>query len=108
MATAKDFYRLRQRHSSNIQLQENLVRTGVRHNNHSNISQVPFASPSIIAKKRKRRQWTVSDELRAVDYFETTNDKQQTVKYMRCATKQVRMSVKNKSDLLDTSFRKKR
>ena len=73
------------------------------HNN----SKVTIASPSTIVKKRKRQQWTVSDKLRAVDYFETTNNKHQTAKYMGCATKQVRMWVTNKKDLLDMSSRKK-
>ena len=70
-------------------------------------SKVTLASPSTIVKKRKRQQWTVSDKLRAVDYFETTNNKHQTAKYMGCATKQVRMWVKNKNELLDMSSRKK-
>ena len=70
-------------------------------------SKVTLASPSTIVKKRKRQQWTVSDKLRAIDYFETTNNKHQTAKYMGCATKQVRMWVNNKKDLLDVSSRKK-
>jgi hypothetical protein len=70
-------------------------------------SKVTLASPSTIVKKRKRQQWTVSDKLRAVDYFETTNNKHQTAKYMGCATKQVRMWIKNKNELLDMSSRKK-
>ena len=78
--------------SSENECASQLPNESASHNNHSNISKVPLASPSTIVKKRKRRQWTVSDKLRAVDYFETTNNKHQTAKYMGCATKQVRMS----------------
>ena len=92
--------------SSDNECASELPDESASHTTHSS-SKVTLASPSTIVKKRKRQQWTVSDKLRAVDYFETTNNKYQTAKYMGCATKQVRMWVNNKKALLDMSSRKK-
>jgi hypothetical protein len=75
-------------------------------NNHNSID-VTSASSSTIVKKRKRRQWTVVEKLHAVSCFENNNNKQLTAKKMGCATKQLRMWIKNKDELLELSPRKK-
>ena len=61
----------------------------------------------IATQKRKRRQWSVAEKLHAIAYFEKTNSKHQTAKYMGCATKQLRMWTKNKPNLVELSSRKK-
>ncbi|CAF3881307.1 unnamed protein product [Rotaria sp. Silwood1] len=73
---------------------------------HSNID-LTSTLPSINVKKRKRRQWTMTEKLNAVARFEQTNSKRSVAKGTCCATKSLRKWIMNKSKLLELSTRKK-
>ncbi|CAF3058209.1 unnamed protein product [Rotaria socialis] len=64
-------------------------------------------SPSTVTKKRKRRQWTIEEKLYAVACFEKNDNKHKTAQQVGCATKQLRMWIQNKNELLSLSSRKK-
>lgn len=62
---------------------------------------------SIAAQKRKRQQWSVTEKVHAIAYFEKTDNKHQTEKYIGRATKQIRTWLKNKPTLMALSTEKK-
>ncbi|CAF2057137.1 unnamed protein product, partial [Rotaria magnacalcarata] len=64
-------------------------------------------SPSTVTKKRKRHQWTIEENLPAVACFEKNDNKHKTAQQVGCATKQLRMWIQNKNELLSLSSRKK-
>lgn len=75
--------------------------------NNDNITDISSSSTSNIIRKRKRRQWTVTEKLYAIARFEKNNSKHKTAKEIGCDTKQLRTWIKNKDELLKLSSKTK-
>ncbi|CAF3269661.1 unnamed protein product [Rotaria socialis] len=75
--------------------------------NNNSIVDTTSSSTSTTINKRKRRQWTVNEKLNAIIYFEKNNNKSKTANDIGCATKQLRMWIKNKDELIKLSSQKK-
>jgi len=88
---------------------ENLLQSSHRSascNKNSN-ADITSSSTSTIIKKRKRCQWTLNEKLNAIACFEKNNNKNQTAKDVGCDTKQLRMWIRNKDELLKLASQKK-
>ncbi|CAF4569092.1 unnamed protein product [Rotaria sp. Silwood2] len=64
-------------------------------------------SSSTIVKKHQHRQWAVAEKLHAVVCFKQNNNKHKTAQHIGCTTKQLRMWIKNKNELIALSSKKK-